>query len=96
MTKRIYTGIKDRNGVKVFTGDIVTMHYFGLGIGELGGAVEIECEAFGKVRVHWYKKNKERRFCVEDLDGVRYPFSLMQEPSEEIEVYYKKKTKIRN
>ena len=89
MAKRLNTGIKDRNGVEVFTGDTVTMHYFGLGIGELGGAIEAEFEVFGKVRVHWYKKNRERQFCVEDSDGVRYPFSLMQEPSEEIEVHVK-------
>ena len=44
MAKRIYTGIEDINGNKVFTGDIVTMHYFGLGIGELGGAIEAEFE----------------------------------------------------
>ena len=87
MAKRINTGIKDRNGVEVFTGDTVTMHYFGLGIGELGGAIEVEFEVFGKVRVHWYSRKKDRRFCVEDIDGDRYPFSLMQEPSEEIEVY---------
>lgn len=87
MAKRLNTGIKDRNGVEVFTGDTVTMHYFGLGIGELGGAIEAEFEVFGKVRVHWYSRKKDRKFCVEDIDGNMYPFSLMQEPSEEIEVY---------
>lgn len=86
MAKRIYTGIKDINGIKVFTGDIVTMHYFGLGIGGLGGAIEVEFEVFGKVSVHRYNKNKERQFCVKDLNGSKYPFSLMQEPSEEIEI----------
>lgn len=86
MTKKVYTGIKGRNGVKIYTGDKVTMHYFGLGIGDLGGAVEEEFEVTGTVRVHWYKKNKERRFCVEDKSGVKYPFRLMQEPSEEIEI----------
>lgn len=87
MSKRINTGIKDINGIEVFTGDTATMHYFGLGIGESGGAIEVEFEVFGKVRVHWYSRKKDRRFCIEDLDGVKYPFSLMQEPSEEIEVY---------
>lgn len=87
MPKRINTRIKDKNGIDVFTGDTVTMHYFGLGIGEMGGAVEAEFDVFGKVRVHWYSRKKERRFCVEDINGNKYPFSLMQESSEEIEVY---------
>ena len=40
MPKRINTGIKDKNGIEVFTGDTATMHFFGLGIGERGGAFE--------------------------------------------------------
>lgn len=91
MTKRIFTGITDKNGIKVHTGDKVKMHFFGLGIGENGGAFEAEFEVLGKVKVNWYKKKtNERQFCVEDADGVRYPFSLMQEPSEEIELNYLK------
>ena len=42
-------------------------------------------------------KYKNRLFCVETKDKIRYPFKLMQEPSEEIEIikdYEYKRTKI--
>lgn len=90
MAKRIPTGIEDRNGIEVYTGDFVTMHYFSMGIGENYGVREVECEVPGKVKVHWYSKKKERHFCVEDMDGVRYPFYLMQDPGEEIEIIRRK------
>ena len=86
MAKRIYTGITDRNDFKVYTGDIVKMHYFCLGICGSGGVYEDETEVIGKVKVHWYNSKKEPQFCVEDSNGNKYPFSLMQEPSEEIEI----------
>lgn len=85
MAKRIYTGITDKNDFKVYTGDIVQMHYFFLGIASSGGVYEDETEVIGKVKVHWYRKN-EPQFCVDDSNGNKYPFSLMQEPSEEIEI----------
>ena len=75
MAKRISTKIIDRNNKEVLTGDIVKMHFFGLGIGELGGAIETDFEVCGKVKVHWYDRNKKPHFCVED-DDVNYPFSL--------------------
>lgn len=58
MAKRIYTGITDRNDFKVYTGDIVEMHYFCLGICGNGGVFEDEREVIGKVKVHWYNRKK--------------------------------------
>lgn len=90
MAKRIPTGIEDRNGIEVRTGDFVTMHFFGLSLGENLGVYEDEFEVTGKVKVYGYNKDKERKFCVEDVEGVRFPFYLMQEPCEEIEIIRRK------
>lgn len=95
MANAILTGIIDMNGEAIYTGQIVKMHYFYLGLGDGGGVIECENEVIGKVRVSGYQ-HKQRKFCVETENGDRYPFSLMQEPSEEIEViqdyqYSKKK-----
>lgn len=96
MANAIPTGINDINGKQVYTGQIVKMHYFYIGFGENLGAIECETFVEGVVRVHGYKY-KNRLFCVETKDKIRYPFKLMQEPSEEIEIikdYEYKRTKI--
>lgn len=84
MPKRVNTHISDINGKEVYTGDIVKMHFFGLS-GGFGGATEIEYEVIGKVKVYYYNKKGKRIFCVETPNGY-FPFTLMQEPSEEIEI----------
>lgn len=81
----IPTGIKDINGRLVHTGQKVKMHYFSLGLGVNGGAIECENEIEGVVRGRGYCR-KNRSFYVETKDKIRYPFKLMQEPEEEIEI----------
>lgn len=81
----IPTGIKDINGRLVHTGQTVKMHYFSLGLGDSGGAIECENVIEGVVRVRGYYR-KNRSFYVETKDKIRYPFKLMQEPEEEMEI----------
>ena len=85
----ILTGIIDRNRKAIVTGQTVKMHYFSEGV-----KYEIE----GVVRVKGFKY-RQRQFCVETPNGIRYPFSLMQEPSKQIIMikdfqYAKERTKI--
>lgn len=84
MPKRVNTQISDINGKEVYTGDIVRMHFFSL-CGGIGGAAEVEYEVVGKVKVYYYTKKGKRIFCVETPNGY-FPFTLMQEPREEIEI----------
>lgn len=81
----IVTGIKDRNGTNVLTGHRVRMHFFYEALGRNYGVVEAEKEVEGIVKV-WYKYKGECRFHVVTDNGEKYPFRLMQEPEEEIEV----------
>ena len=84
MSKRVNTQISDINGKEVYTGDTVKMHFFGL-CGGFGGATEVDYEVIGKVKVYYYTKKGKRIFCVETPNG-KFPFTLMQEPEEEIEI----------
>lgn len=84
MANAILTGIKDVNGRTVVTGQTVRMHYFYVDMSS-GGAIECETEVIGVVRVRGYRY-KTRLFCVQTEQGIKYPFSLMQDPSSEIEV----------
>ena len=83
----IVTGIKDKNGTNVLTGHRVRMHFFYEALGRNYGVVEAEKEVEGIVRV-WYKYKGKHRFHVVTDNGEKYPFRLMQEPEEEIEVLY--------
>lgn len=85
----ILTGIIDRNRKAIATGQIVKMNYFSEGV---------EHEIEGVVRVKGFKY-RQRQFCVEALNGIRYPFSLMEKPHKQIVMikdfqYAKDKTKI--
>lgn len=84
MPKRVNTHISDINGKEVYTGDTVKMHFFSL-CGGFGGATEVEHEVVGKVKVYYYTKKGKRIFCVE-TPNRHFPFTLMQEPEEEIEI----------
>lgn len=70
----ILTGIIDRNRKAIATGQTVKMYYFSEGV---------EHEIEGVVRVKGYKY-RQRQFCVETQNGIRYPFSLMEKPSKQI------------
>lgn len=85
MANAIPTGINDRNGKPVYTGQTVKMHYFYIGFGENLGATECERVVEGVVRVQGYRY-KNRIFCVETKDKIRYPFKLMEDPEEQIEI----------
>lgn len=75
MANAIPTGIKDRDGNVVHTGQTVRMHYFYLGFGYNHGAIECENVIEGVVRVRGaYRKN--RSFYVETKDKTRYPFKV--------------------
>ena len=74
-----YTGIDDRNGVKIFDGDICKMHYFfenHVGFGVFEDEAEITCRItitpFGK------------RFEGDGMSG--YLHEYVEEPGEELEV----------
>ena len=85
----ILTGIIDRNRKAIATGQTVKMCYFSEGV---------EHEIEGVVRVKGYKY-RQRQFCVETQNGIRYPFSLMEKPNKQIVMikdfqYAKDRTKI--
>ena len=85
----ILTGIIDRNRKAIATGQVVKMNFFYEGV---------EHEIEGVVRVKGFKY-RQRQFCVETLNGIRYPFSLMEKPHKQIVMikdfqYAKDKSKI--
>jgi hypothetical protein len=79
---RRYTGVIDINGIKIYTGDTVKMHYFFFNGSPSGNSVwEDEAEIIGKVGRDWrgiYTKTKE---------GIKYYWDkYLQEPEEELEI----------
>lgn len=69
MANGILTGIIDKNGVAIATGHKVIMRF----------CTENEHVVKGVVRVCGYRY-RQRLFCVEDANHIRYPFELMKKP----------------
>ena len=69
MANGILTGIIDKNGVAIATGHKVIMRFY----------TENENVVKGVVRVRGYRY-RQRLFCVEDANHIRYPFELMKKP----------------
>lgn len=74
-----YTGIDDRNGVKIFEGDICKMHYFFENYDGFG-AFEDEAEITCRITITPFGL----RFESEDMIG--YLHEYVEEPVEELEV----------
>lgn len=72
MANAIPTGLIDKNRKPVYTGQVVRMNY-------------TENVIEGIVRVRGYRY-RNRLFCVETKEKIRYPFELMKKPSKQIEV----------
>ena len=90
---RRYTGVVDINGRKIYTGDIVKMHYFYEAHDyHTLGAYEGEAEVVGVVGHCWgkfYTEQEERHFYNGKLitEQRRYYWDrYLQEPHEELEV----------
>ena len=78
-----YTGLKDKNGTKVFESDIIRMHYFFENYDPSSlGAFEDEAEIIGVV-----KYDLIDGFYVETVDDhSRCYLQWIEEPTEELEV----------
>jgi hypothetical protein len=74
-----FTGTEGINKVKIFEGQKVLMHYFGF------NGSETDNEVIGVVIFDVHE------WCVVNREGKIYPFGLMEEPSEEIEVIHEEK-----